>query len=533
MWIDVESIQLQSLDCITKKMEQCPSALEQLFSDYMTLCMRCPPPQVILASNNWRLFCFKRNPRINNVHAGVSWYNNVTMRTWALKRRVEYGSYVFLLLAIVVAGGYLKYFYTPSSCFDNEMNNDERAVDCGGSCVRICAFDVIPLEVVWVESFQVFPDQYNAVAYIQNKNKFASTPELNYTFKLFSEDGLIAEVSNTTILPPDSVYPIFEGRIRTNGEEVVRTEIEIEDSLLWQPATIGRDQFVTRDFDLIAADLAPRLNVTLANTELTEAKNVEVVATIFDASGRPLTASQTFVEIFAPRSDENLVFTWPVPISKTVRSCEVPTDVVVGIDLSGSMNNDGGDPPEPISSVLEAASNFVERLREKDQVSVATFATNATIETALTGDVAMTKQTIESLTISPSEENGSTNTGDVLRRVRAELGSPRHNPDARKVLVLLTDGLATAPDPNPEGFAIEEARDLKNENVEIYTVGLGEEVNKNFLSRISDEPKNAYFAASIEDLNEIYSNISTSLCEAGAARIDIIPKTDANFTPLR
>lgn len=456
-----------------------------------------------------------------------------TFRRWAFKRRVEYGSYLFLIIAVVVTTVYFSKFYTPNSCFDATQNNDERGVDCGGSCVRICPFDVTPLQVVWAKSFMVFPDQYNSVAYIENKNLVASTPELRYTFRLYGENGLITERSDSTIVPPDSVYPIFEGGIKTNGEEVIRTEIELEEPELWLPATIGRDQFVTKDIDLVNADGTPRLNVTLNNTELTEAKDVLVVATIFDAAGNPLTASQTFVDVFAPRSDEQLVFTWPIPIAKTIRSCEVPSDVVVAIDLSGSMNNDGNNPPEPISSVLVAAESFVERLRAHDQVSVITFATEAMINLELTNDFSTAAQTINGLSISPQEETGSTNTGAALRHARAELGSPRHSTEARKVLVLLTDGLATAPDPNPEAFAISEANALKGEEVEIYTIGLGTEVNRTFLQTIAEDSTNSYLAATSADLNEIYTAISTSICEAGAARIDVIPKTDTNFTPLR
>lgn len=455
------------------------------------------------------------------------------MRMWAFKRRLEYGSYVFAFFALVLTGVYFSYFYSPSSCFDNEQNNGEAGTDCGGACVRICAFEVTPLKVVWAESFKVFPDQYNALAYIENKNKAAATPELRYTFRLYGQNGLITERTNTTIIPPDSVYPIFEGRIKTNGEEVIRTEIELDDPELWLPATIGRGQFVTQNFNLIGADLTPRLNVKVSNVELTEAKNVEVVATIFDASGNPLTASQTFVDIFAPRSDEDLVFTWPIPIAKTVRSCEVPTDVVVGIDLSGSMNNDSDNPPEPISSVLTAASSFTKRLRAEDQVSVVTFATQASVVTQLTMSIETANDTISGLTIDPKEESGSTNTGAALRLARAELGSERHNTDARKVLVLLTDGLATAPSPDPDTFALSEAEALRNEDVEIYTIGLGNEVNQQFLRDISGDGDKAYYAPTTADLNKIYDNISTSLCEAGAARIDIIPKTDTNFTPLR
>src|SRR5690606_32805107 len=105
----------------------------------------------------------------------------------------------------------------------------------------------------------------------------------------------------------------------------------------------------------------------------------EVVATIFDAEGTALASSRTFLDRFTGRTDQQIFFTWPEPIAKTLRSCELPTDVVVAIDVSGSMNNDQDEPPQPLTAVKEAAARFINRLGEKDQSGVVTFATNGQI----------------------------------------------------------------------------------------------------------------------------------------------------------
>lgn len=457
-----------------------------------------------------------------------------TFRWWAFWRRFQYGGGLFSILLLIGVGVYYNYIYQPPGCFDGEQNGDERGVDCGGSCVRICAADVTQPYIQWVEAFKIVDGQYNALAYIENRNKQASTPELGYTFTFYDETGgVITERSGNTILPPDSVYPVFEGRVMTSGKAVDRIEMTLSEPELWLPATIGRDQFQSEAVDLIGADIRPRLTAEIENKELTEAQNVEIVATIFDRDDNPLTASQTYIDIFAPRSTETIVFTWPEPIAKTLRSCDVPTDAVVAIDLSGSMNNDNDNPPEPISSVIAAASTFAGQFRVADQLALVTFATGATLNAPLTGESNTIAAEIEGLSIDPSEETGSTNTGAAIEKARAELASVRHNDNARKVLILLTDGLATAPDPDPDQFALTAAAAIKADNVEVFTIGLGEEVNMDFLRAIADEPSQAYNAATTNDLAAIYSQITSAICEAGPARIDIIPKTDANFAPLR
>lgn len=455
-----------------------------------------------------------------------------TTRFWALKRQLIYGTFFALIGLLFLAYIYMSYFYQAPNCFDNLQNFDETGIDCGGSCVRICPFDASQPNVKWARSFKVTEGQYNAVAYVENSNRLAASPAVNYTFSLYDEAGLILERSGTTILPPDSVYPIFEGRIMTGSRIPTRTFLDIEPPELWQPATAGREQFTIINRELVNADAKPKLTAMVRNNSLEEAKQVEVVATIFDAQGTALASSETFVDNFAPRSDTAVVFTWPEPIATTLRSCEIPTDISMVIDVSGSMNNDGDQPPQPLTAVKEAAERFVNRLNKQDQVSVTTFATEAILNLALANDFSLAGELIKNIKIDPKEEVGNTNTGDGLLIAGQELISERHNLDARKVMVLLTDGLATAPDPEPEAYALTNADLVKSAGIEIYTIGLGAGVNMDFVRNVASAPQYAYQALTSSDVDKIYQNITASLCEEGAAVIDIIPKTGASFTPL-
>lgn len=451
-------------------------------------------------------------------------------RTWAFWRRVQYGSGFAVLFALILYGVYSQYLYVAPTCFDGEQNGTERGVDCGGACTRICAFDTTAPKVAWARSFKVTDGQYNAVAYLENPNQTAANPEVAYTFSLYDADGLIAERSGTTILPADSTYPVFEGRIITNERIPTQTFVDIYPGDVWVPAESGRDQFGIGDIDRgQLQDDRPRLNATVENKMLTEARDVEVVATIFDVRKNALTSSRTIVDTIAPRSQADVVFTWPEPIAKTLRSCSIPTDVLMAIDLSGSMNNDQDEPPEPITSVIAAAGSFVERLRSQDAVGVVTFATDATLELPLATNKTIAQDLIAKLTIDPQEERGSTNTGDALQAVTAEFRSERANPEARKVAVVLTDGLATAPDETPEEYALERALELRADGVEVYAIGLGAEVNMEFVQQLATRPDMAYQALTRDKVDAIYTTITGSICEDGAAVIDIVPKSTASF----
>lgn len=474
-------------------------------------------------------------------------------RPWAFWRRLQYGLGFIAFWGVVSLGAYFIYFTTPQSCFDNIQNGGEVGVDCDGSCVRICAVSVISPQVQWAESFRIIDGQYNAVAYVENKNNVAATPNLNYTFKLLDRGEVIAERSGHTILPPNSVYPIFEGRILTkDGRTPTETVIELTPADMWQPATVGRTQFSTQDVELLSTDTRPRLSVQIENTELTEARNVEVVATIFNRANKPVTASQTFIDVFPPRTTKEIFFTWPNSIAKTVRSCEVPSDIMLVLDRSGSMAADGGNPPEPLESAKKAAKSFISLIRNADLVGFLSYATTPSepLEQLLTSDMSSVSTAILK-TAMGKDGVQYTNMGEAFTSALSELQSQRHREDARKIIVFLTDGDVTRP-LNPAtgeadreyaaNYALEAAKKAKEANVTIYTIGFGDffkgeskEVKRDvdLIKNLASDDSSYFTAPTIADLEEVYKKIAGSLCEEGPTRIEVITKTSTNFAPLR
>lgn len=454
------------------------------------------------------------------------------MRMWAFWRRLIYGSGFFAIVGLGVYGLYSLYLYTPPTCLDMKQNGDEAGVDCGGRCVRMCMFEVSELHTEWVRSFRVTEGLYNAVAYIENRNRTSGVQAFHYTFRLFDADGLIVERKGVTPLPPASLYPIFEGRIETGTRVPTQTIIEFEEEPLWVEAENHGEALTLVSRALVNADTKPVLTATVRNESLDELTDIDVVATIYNRERTALTVSRTKIPTFPPRSTRDITFTWQEPIAKTIRSCEVPSDVLLALDVSGSMNNDGGTPPEPITSALDAAYAFVGRLGERDQVGLVTYGSTATTVRALTRDREEVQTAVRALTIDPKEERGTTNIGEAMVRAFGELIGGGHNPDARTVLVLMTDGKATAPDPDPEGFAREAGEALKGMGVEIFTIGLGSDLGEDFLKSLASSDTHYYRAPSVETLGAIYTTITSALCEEGAAVIEVIPKQTGIFQTI-
>jgi len=469
-------------------------------------------------------------------------------RRWAFWRRVQYASIFLVLCAVVLTGFYMKYFYKAPSCFDGVMNGTERGVDCGGNCVRVCTLDIIPLRTVWSESFKIVDGQYNAVAYIENSNRTVGTPKLGYTFKLYDDAGLIVERRGETVLPVNGVYPIFEGRIITGNRIPTQTVIEFDTDTIWLPGTLGNEQFSLVSRDLLDVDRTPRLVAEVRNNDLQEVRNVEIVATIFDSQRRPLTASRTVVEYFQGRTNQNITFTWPEPIARTVRSCEVPSDVVIVLDRSGSMAADGGDPPEPLTSAKRAAQTFVDQLRATDRIGYFSYATLPTspMEQMLTANKNSVRIAIESTQMG-TDGVQYTNMGEAFKLAAEELTSSRHRNDARKVIVFLTDGDVTRP-LNPQTgerdieyastYARIHADAAKDEDIIIYTIGFGDffasidnvlDRDVDLIRDLASDADKSYLAPTVRELENVYREIAEDICEDGATVIDVIPKSNVSF----
>jgi Mg-chelatase subunit ChlD len=412
----------------------------------------------------------------------------------------------------------------------------------------MCSADVAPATVVWTEAFKIREGQYNVVAYLENRNPLAGVERLPYTLTLSDRDGVILEKEGETMLPPGGQYPVFEGRLMTGDRIPTSATLTLDPDPVWVRASTDREQFRVERRVIENADELPVLRAAVTNTSLTEARDIELVATIFDSRGKALTASQTYLDYFDPRTTRDIVFTWPTPIAKTVRTCEVPSDIMLILDRSGSMAADGGTPPEPLESAKRAAATFVSNLRANDMIGYVSYATQPTspIEQLLTLDKSAAQAAI-ARTAMGTDGVQYTNMGEAFRVAQTELLSERHRDDARKVMVFLTDGDVTRP-LNPDTnqpdreyaarYARESAARAKVDNTTIFTIGFGDaftatntdvQRDESLIRDLATSPQHYFTAATIAELGRVYQSISEAICEDGTARIEIIPKIRGNF----
>ena len=393
-------------------------------------------------------------------------------------------------------------------------------------------------KIEWAQAFKVQDGVYHAVAVVSNVNRIAGTRELSYTLTLEDVQGVIAERKGGTTLPADGQYPIFESRIDTGVRVPTSVRVTFDHSAsFWRALSWNRSDYTILSRAITGAgDSAPRLTASIQNNLYTEAQNLRVVAVVYDSKRMPLVASQTVVPRLAAQGKTDAIFTWSAPIAGTLRSCQIPSDLVLMIDRSGSMAADGGTPPEPLESAKNAAASFIETLSVSDRAALVSYATTPSASGVLTAKHADTRTAIMNIALGKDGVQ-YTDLSTAIREAASILSAGK-NTNARQVIALLTDGDITRPlnmegkrdVPYAEAQAIEAANEVKRAGVALYTIGFGKVYegattegirNRELITSLATSPQHSFFAPTSADLAAVYKEISEGICEDGPSIIDV------------
>lgn len=443
--------------------------------------------------------------------------------SWAAKRRLIYISIVLIPIIVIGAIWYLA-SGDPPSCFDGVQNGDETGIDCGGSCPAVCQDQVGSLFPQWARVFHVTDDVYNAVAFFSNPNTEVKAQEVPYSFKVYDGSGiLITEARGRANIPPRRQFAIFEDGIRTGERAPARTTFEFLDPPFWVRADAADNVIRVENVTLERFFTSPRLDADIRNTSLEDLEDVEAVAVVQDIEGNAINASRTFVEELPAQSARHITYTWPQGFDIPPSACFNPVDTALLIDVSGSMNDAGDDPPQPISDVKAAAEVFVSNMTDVDTISLVTFATGVSVPVGLTEDVRAVRAAVDAIVIDPEEERGRTNIADALVAAEEQLRNAPSGERRERAVVLLTDGRANQPTiEEGEARALQAAQQIRARGVHIHTIGLGDDINTSFLRSLSGGEDSFYRAPTTASLGDIYTSISRDLCTKRPAVIDII-----------
>lgn len=176
-----------------------------------------------------------------------------------------------------------------------------------------------------------------------------------------------------------------------------------------------------------------------------------------------------------------------------------PQDVVFIMDHSGSLQTF-----DPQVLRILAAQRYVENMIAPfDRAAVIKFDNKATLFNHLTYAYAQVDADLEAL--SRSQPQGQTNFQAAIDAVNNEFET-FGNEENQRIGIFFTDG---RPDPLSANVTMAQMEDLVNNDIKLYTIGLGPELDESLLGWMADYTGGEFFKAETADeLVDIYMQIS-------------------------
>lgn len=237
---------------------------------------------------------------------------HLVMFSWAKMRQVYYALGVITFFALIGLILYLIYRPVPN-CFDNQKNQNELGVDCGGICTKACAEQIKPLKIYWARPLLVTRGWYDLVAQVENLNVDFGVRDVPYTFYLYDADNvLITKKTGTTFVNAGERFLIFNSRVETGEKEIKKAFLEFSPDLAWE-----RAKSLSKDISLERKNYTntpkPSLRLVAHNDGLQTIKDIQILTVLSDINSNAFAASATVIDKLEPSSQKDAYFTWPTP----------------------------------------------------------------------------------------------------------------------------------------------------------------------------------------------------------------------------
>ncbi len=249
--------------------------------------------------------------------------------TWSSRHQLAIIAVIAAIILVYVGIRVAKYVHRASvpTCSDNRQNGDERGVDCGGSCQKICPADVQPLRIVWERPIIITDTTAAAVAMIENPNTNYALPAVSYTVKLYDAAGILANEPfvGETFIEPNTQTVLYMPPVRVGSIKPVTAHFELQPLTDYRsvPQSYGASRIGVVGYSFTDEATRPVLTARLSNPTTATMPRGTVLAIIYDASGNIINASQTLLPSITARKEITVTFTWPMPFDKQIGRVEI------------------------------------------------------------------------------------------------------------------------------------------------------------------------------------------------------------------
>lgn len=247
-------------------------------------------------------------------------------------KRVIIASIFLTVNGVVFGGGYWLFFWVAPTCFDGKQNQNERGIDCGGSCVNACF--VMPVGVSIETSNIIFvaggTNLYDVVATIKNPNEALRATELRYVFELKDRSGTVLTTrSGKSTLLPRGERKLIELNLETTGVPVVAT-LSVTD-IAWEYSQDFQEQPKVSIYRKGYTEATEGFGYgkaygLLSNESPYDFRAITVYVTLYDRAGKVLALNKTQQNTVEAGESRDFELVWTTAFVGTVDRVDMEID---------------------------------------------------------------------------------------------------------------------------------------------------------------------------------------------------------------
>lgn len=242
-------------------------------------------------------------------------YSNVKYSNWALRRRLT----IFIVITLILSGmGY--FFYDRykisqlpiASCSDGLQNQNEKGIDCEGTCTNLCVDNYRPIRVLYTKAIESKYKTYDLVAMLANDNLGKSAGNTPYIFRIYDNAGIeIASSTGYINIVKSGRVPVIATNVRIDGPVYSSTFEIVDNNNKYYPVTIPVERVMVSEYKYDNQDR--KLYIKIKNNTLESSNKLKIKAIIYDGYGAKAVGESVSAPM-ASREEKDIYMTWPSDI---------------------------------------------------------------------------------------------------------------------------------------------------------------------------------------------------------------------------
>jgi len=245
---------------------------------------------------------------------------------YLLKRSLIVLGYLGLFAVVGLA---FYFWLTPkATCSDGKQNQNEKEIDCGGSCAP-CKINYAEKELIVGEKAFVSGgnNTYDVVVKVSNPNDAVGATSFHYVLNLkdATEKVIATSEGDDYILPADSKYVVQIGLSTLDNTIPTQAEFMISDATWSQLGKAEKPQISVYDrkFGPDFGGVSSKAEGLIRNESAFDFKKIKLVVILRSENGEVLGVSSTEKDNVRAGMESGFTLTWPYTFPAIVRNMEV------------------------------------------------------------------------------------------------------------------------------------------------------------------------------------------------------------------